>query len=179
MKKALAFIVLIGFAATLGAQSVAELARREKERRQSLGDRRAPIITNLDLLRSKKRPAIDVPPPVTDIDEFDDEADLDEAKRIPPPAAPAGDVAAEPDTGPKLEDQLNQVRGIIDLLTTKIAALKQAYSSQENMVPNYVIEQQLDETLERLREAEAQEARILGDIDRRNRERRRPSGPAS
>jgi hypothetical protein len=92
MKRAIVFLVLAGFAATLSAQSVADLARRERERRESLKGRRSPIITNEDLLRITKRPAIEISAPGWDVLEAD-EPDRGLGEEA---AAGAGAVAAAP-----------------------------------------------------------------------------------
>ena len=54
MKKALIFLAVLGLTASLGAQSVVELAKREKERREGLKGRHAVVVNNQDLLRVKK-----------------------------------------------------------------------------------------------------------------------------
>lgn len=198
MKRAIVFLIIAGFATTLGAQSVAELARKERERRESLRDRRAAVITNDDLLRLKKRPAIDVSsgPPGWDIVVADEpERGLDQdviaapgtaaaapagaSRRITPRVAPPGpsligdaettDQTAAPLGSGPLEAQLRAAEELVDLLETKMAALKQEYEFQTGMVPNYVIEQQLTETFQRLQKAQAQEARIRAEYEKRNR----------
>ena len=58
MKRALIFLAVIGFAASLGAQSLVELAKREKERRESFRGRHAVFVKNLDLLQVKKVAAV-------------------------------------------------------------------------------------------------------------------------
>jgi hypothetical protein len=78
MKKAMVFLVMLGFAATLGAQSLAELARLEKARRNSLGDRKAPVITNLDLLRVMKKPAVEIVVPPSEIAELEEDMGAEE-----------------------------------------------------------------------------------------------------
>jgi hypothetical protein len=184
MKKAMVFLVMLGFAATLGAQSLAELARLEKARRNSLGDRKAPVITNLDLLRVMKKPAVEIVVPPSEIAELEEDMGAEEevadesvepAAKEPAPVAtapPAGEAAVEvvtppleaPAAGPSLEEQLQASEELADLLQTKIAKLKQDYSFQESMVPNYVIERQLTETLERLSRAQAEATRLRREI---------------
>ena len=60
MKRVIILLIAAGFAATLSAQSVVDLARKEKERREALKDRRATVVTNDDLLRVTKRPAVEI-----------------------------------------------------------------------------------------------------------------------
>lgn len=201
MKRVITFLVMAGFAATLSAQSVAELARKERERRESLGDRRAAVVTNEDLLRLKKRPAVDVPGQarswdIVEADEPDRALDQDvlaapgtaaaaqpaapgATRRITPRVAPPGpsligdaettDQAAAPLGSGPLEAQLRAAEELVDLLETKMAALKQEFEFQTGMVPGYVIEQQLTETFQRLQKAQAQAARIRAEYEKRNR----------
>jgi len=66
-----------------------------------------------------------------------------------------------------LEAQLQAAEERVDLLETKMAALRQQYESQDAMVPGYVIQQQIAETSENLARAQAQLARIRGELDKR------------
>jgi hypothetical protein len=198
MKRAIVFLVLAGFAATLSAQSVADLARRERERRESLKGRRSPIITNADLLRITKRPAIEISAPGWDVleaDELDRGLGEDAAagagavaaappaadgtsRRITPRVAAPGpslmedaestDQSGGTGAGP-LDAQLRAAEELVDLLETKLAALKQEYEFQNNMVPNYVIEKELNDTLQRLQKAQVQEARIRAAAGKKSR----------
>lgn len=183
---------MIGFATALGAQSLVDLAKLEKERREGFKGRHAIVITERDLLRVKKRPAIEVAVESEVIPEPDEGEILDteSASETSPPAPAASIPPAEeaipgpivppvkaPDVGPALKDQLLAAEELADLLGTKIAKLRRDYSSQENMVPNYVIEQQLTETLQRLQNAQAEAVRLKREIDRVERERKLAANP--
>jgi hypothetical protein len=205
MKRLIALLIVFGFAATLSAQSVADLARKERERREALKGRRAVVVTNDDLLRITKRPAVEVSPQAAgwDIVEADEPDRIMEqeaaagpgavvsapsaaegtSRRITPRvAAPGPSLMGDPEAvdqtstgaGP-LEAQLQAAEELVDLLETKLAALKQEYEFQTSMVPNYVIEKQLNDTYQRLMKAQAQEARIRADFEKKSRERRPPA----
>lgn len=62
------------------------------------------------------------------------------------------------------EAQLKAAKELVDLLTTKMSALRQQFEYQDAMVPGYVTQQQLDETYQRLLKAQAQQARIEAQI---------------
>ena len=192
MKKTVVFLIMIGFAAALGAQSLVVLSRVEKARRASLAGRRAPVVTNADLLRVKLRPAVEVVVPEEEMGELGDETETSEG--LPAEAGgvesnvstpPAGEAAAAPpepgleasDAEPALQERLKTTEELTDLLKTKIAALNQDYSYQTNMVPNYVIEQQLTETLQRLQNAQAEVVRLKREIDRVEREKKLAANP--
>ena len=56
-------------------------------------------------------------------------------------------------------------------------ALRQQLEFQDAMVPGYVIQQQLDETNQRLLKAQAQQARIEDQISRKTTARKAPGEP--
>jgi len=76
-----------------------------------------------------------------------------------------------------LEAQLKASKDLIDLLTTKMNALRQQYEAQDSMVPGYVIQQQLDEMGQRLVKAEAQQARIEAMIENNGAAKKVPGKP--
>lgn len=202
VKRAVVLFIMAGFAATLSAQSVADLARREKERRESLKGREVRVVTNEDLLRVNKRPAVEVSarPAGWDIVEADEqdrdteqeaapgrvtvvsapEATEGSSRRITPRVtAPGpsltGDSGSADQAGAgsgALDAQLRAAEELVDLLETKLAALKQEYEFQNNMVPNYVIEKELNDTYQRLQKAQAQETRIRAEAGKKSRERK-------
>jgi len=194
MKKALIFLAVLGLTASLGAQSVVELAKREKERRASLKGPHAIVARNHDLLRVKKLPAVEVtnPDAVTNEPGQDfgedvaaDSADAEQSvppsgsgappiRRIVPRVAAAGptlmgDGAAtdQATSGVTLDAQLKSAQELVDLLTTKMNALRQQYEFQDAMVPGYVIQEQIAETNQRLLKAQAQEARIQAELEKK------------
>ena len=200
MKRLLLFIAILGLAASLSAQSLAELSKKEKARRESLKGRSAVVIKNADLLRVQKTPAVEVAPP---------EAEMTEAlEGEEPVGATGGGTASEPsgsgapsgrrmtprvgpdgplitgeanrdqaEGGGTLDAQLQASKNLVDLLTTKMNALRQQLEFQDAMVPGYVIQQQLDETNQRLLKAQAQQARIEDQISRKTTARKAPGEP--
>lgn len=193
MKRLFTLIAVLGLSASLGAQSLVELAKKEKARRESLKTHAA-VIKQADLLRVEKVPAVEVVPPEPDIvEELLGEGGGAEAdpvggeagaaslpsgsgapgRRIVPTVGPEGPLitgeAERDQTGPggTLEAQLTAAKDLVDLLTTKMNALRQQFEYQDAMVPGYVIQQQLDDTNQRLVKAQAQQARIEAQIAKR------------
>ena len=192
MKKALILFAVLALAASLGAQSLAELAKKEKARRESLKVPHAVVITNAGLLRVKKLPGVEITPPETGSGEaagaeaqgFEPATVPDEgesanspsgsgapqSRRIVPSVAPNGPlITGDPDRdqaegGGTLEARLKAANEQVDLLTTKMNSLRQQIENQDAMVPSYVIQQQLEETNQRLLKAQAQQARIEAQI---------------
>ena len=195
-------IVVLGLTASLGAQSLAELAKREKARRESLQGRRAVVITNADLMKVRKTAAVQVSEPEALADEpvedgglpADPETLSGEAeagnppsgsgapsgRRIVPRTAPDGPLITgevnrdREGGGGTLDAQLKSAKDLVDLLTTKMNALRQQFESQDAMVPGSVIQQQLDETNQRLVKAQAQQARIEALIAKQGPAKRAP-----
>ena len=197
MKKALIFLAVIGFTASLGAQSVADLAKREKERREGLKGRHAVVVKNIDLLRVQKLPAVEVIIPDTaaaeetlgeaqDVDPATISSDADQAvppsgseaspvqKIVPPVAADgstlmgSGESVNQASSGETLEVQLKAAADLVDLLTLKLSALRQQFEFQDAMVPGTVIQEQIVDTNQRLVKAQAQQVRIQAEIDKRD-----------
>lgn len=204
MKRFLICVAILGLAVSLSAQSLADLAKKEKARRESLKGRHAVVIKNADLLRVQKVPAVQVTNPDEALGEdlsgegqdIDPEAVAEAAepislpsgsgapgRRIVPKVGPDGPLItgeanrdqAEP--GGTLEAQLKAATELVDLLSTKMAALRQQFEAQDAMVPGYVIQQQLDETNQRLVKAQAQQARIEAQIAKGAGARKAPGEP--
>lgn len=168
MKRVLVILAVLGLAAALEAQSLAELAKREKARRETFRGRHAVVIKNKDLLQVKKAPAVEVNnPAVTDDGEqvpepVDPSTDIagGTGLRPRPAAGTEGDPGAEAEGGGPLEDQLKVVDGVVENLTNEMNALRLQFEAQDNMVPGYVIQQQMDELNQRLVKAQARQAAI-------------------
>ena len=169
MKRILVILAILGLAAALEAQSLAELAKREKERRETFRGRHAVVVKNKDLLLVKKAPAVEVNNPSVAGDEEQVSEPVDQTMddnaggtglRPRPAAGTEGDPSAEAEGGGPLEDQLKVVDVVVENLTNEMNALRQQFEAQDNMVPGYVIQQQMDELNQRLVKAQARQAAI-------------------
>jgi hypothetical protein len=179
MKKALIFLAVIGLAASLGAQSVADLAKREKERREGLKGRHAVVVKNRDLLRVQKLPAVEVTNPDAAVGEADQAvppsgSEAPPVRQIVPPVAADGltimgseDSVNQASSGETLEAQLKAAADLVDLLTLKLSALRQQFEFQDAMVPGTVIQEQIVDTNQRLVKAQAQQARIQAEMQKK------------
>lgn len=179
MKKAVLFLSILTVCVSLGAQSLADLARTEKARRESYRGRHAVVIRSEDLMRVQKVPAVEVIRPEGE----PTGAFETEGQPVEPGTASAAGEAANPQPGLSvpameppaaeqsapgtraganiaLEAQLSAARELVDLLTLKMSALRQQYEHQDAMIPGYVIQEQLAETEKRLLKAQSQLARI-------------------
>ena len=182
MKKALIFLAVIGLAASLGAQSLVELAKREKERRESFRGRHIVFVKNRDILQVKKVAAVEVTnPDAVPGDDLQGGAATDVSDDAGLARPPSGSKAASRPTlmgdnaptaategGGPLEDQLKAADELVDQLTTEMNALLQQYEAQNAMVPGSVIQQQLEETNQRLVQAQNRQARIRAKIGKKS-----------
>jgi type II secretory pathway pseudopilin PulG len=177
MKRALIVVAVLGLTASLGAQSLVELAQREKERRAQYRGRHAAVITSRELALVKKTGAVVVTLPESGSgDETWAEPGSETAETaydgglVTAPSDPgtAGDpgAAAEtaeeplPDSAEALAGQLRAVDELVESLTAEMNALRQRYESQNGMVPGAVILEQMEETNRRLTRVQARQAAI-------------------
>jgi hypothetical protein len=195
---------LIVLAGSVSAQSLVELAKQEKARRESFKGRHAQVIRAADLLRVQKVPGVQVAVPEPESGdtglaeglEAEPAAGIDEpdytvqpsgsgapSRRIMPAVAPNGPLITgeanrdQAEGGGTLEAQLKATQEQVDLLTTKMAALRQQFEAQDAMVPGSVIQQQMDETNQRLLKAQAQQARIEAMMGKTGTARKAPGEP--
>ncbi len=175
-------IVLTVFAALIGSlygQSVAELARQEKARRDGLGAKRAKVVTNADLAAVRKTPAIVVVNPETS-----EEANPSGVSAEPPADNSSGVVMTPrvikdgpgvfqdnsgsslgPATGADTASRLKAAEDLIDLLTTKINALMQQATNLDNMTPKDSIQRQIDETNQKLLRVQDEAAKLKAQLE--------------
>lgn len=175
MKRLFTVIVVMGLASSLGAQSLVELAKREKERRAQFQGRRGIVVTSRELRLVKKMNAVVVTPAegesgdgreadaaevptsgglLTERDEVRSEAAGQPAAQAQEPEEPLADTAEA------LADQLQAVDALVEDLTAEMNMLRQQFESQNAMVPGYVIQERLDDTGLRLARAQARQSAI-------------------
>ncbi len=188
MKRIWIVIAVMGLTASLGAQSLADLAKREKARRASL-PRHAVVIKNQDLLLVKKVPAVEVTRPEGwASEETQAAAENPYEAGVTPPGAES-ESGVEPGSaqnppvslaegGGTLEEQLKVLDARVEELTTEMNSLKQQYEAQNAMVPGSVIQQRMDETNQRLSQALARQAEVRAKLgNRAPAPKKEPGGP--
>ncbi len=179
MKKAAIGVFLCVFLANAaGAQSVAELARRQKARRAALKGKPAAVITNKDLAKVKRTPALVVQTPVEITAENVEEAvpaaeGGETATGAPAEAtaqaagtAPATQPAAPAETGALTEQQYKEKRDALaaaaarvqeyaDLLQLRLGQLWQQYYNLDDMAPKDAVQAQISEVYTKMQQAQA------------------------
>lgn len=191
-KKLLATLVLpLLLVSFLQAQSLAELAKKEKERRAALKGKRT-TITTADIAKVKKRPAVETAEQTQA--EGEEQAGEAGAQGLPegtaPPAGqqageaaqvaaepakagdpePAGDTAAP--TAQDIQKKQNELADIalqkaemVDLLTLKLNTLYQEFYGLDNLKSREMIQVQISDTYDKLLKAETESAKAKKDLE--------------
>jgi len=168
MKKIVSAAVFLILAGGLYGQSLVELSRREKARRESFKGKQAKVITNTDLAQVKKRPAILVAPSEAVPQEGAAAADgqpsqgaggaSDPDVMVPTviangPTITGPAAAALPTSAKDLEAKLKAAEDLVALLTDKMNMLLQQKENTNSVNPLDMVMQQIDETNRKLTEA--------------------------
>jgi len=186
VKKSLVFACLpLILASFLSAQSVTELAKKEKERRAAVKGKPGAVITNADLAKMKKKPAVEV---------AQTEKPAEEAQAGAEAGQPGAQPAAKPGTEDKTADQkapqqpapadqsvmaekdfkarmaelaqkAQDAQDMIDLLTLKMNALWQDFYNLSDVKARDYTQFQISETYDKLTKAEADAAKAKKDLD--------------
>jgi hypothetical protein len=185
MTKLLAALVLPLFLASfLQSQSLAELAKKEKERRAAMKGK-GTVITSADIAKVKKRPAVESVAETAAAGEegLAAEAAAGAQQEGAPPVVEAqaaeGAAAAEPspddqaaqakkDTEKKLAelaDLAKEKAELVELLNLKMNALYQEFYGLENLKSRELIQIQISDTYDKLLKAETDSAKAQKDLE--------------
>jgi hypothetical protein len=193
IKKIVAFAFLpLLLASFLSAQSVADLAKKERERRAAI-KKKPPVITNADLAKIKKRPAVETVPAETAQEQAlaEGEAAAQEGETPPPTEQQAGEeqgaaqVAQQPSaTAPppaepqptmserefknqllEYQGKVDQAQEMVDLYTLKMNGLWQEFYSLDDMKSRELIQLQISDTYDKLSKAQLDVDKAKKDLD--------------
>jgi hypothetical protein len=186
MKKILVVTIFVALVGSLYGQSVNELARREKARREALKGNRAKVITNVDLAAVRKTPAVIVVNPESAEESNASGIAGQESSGLTSGGAgdASGPVVMVPTViknGPVLmgnndssdlpasagdaESRLKAANELIDLLSTKMNALMQESNNLNTMTPKDVIQRQIDDTNRKLIRVQEEATRLKDQIE--------------
>jgi hypothetical protein len=179
MKKALTTILgILACASLLSPQSLSELAKQEKERREALKGKRPPVVTNADLAKTRKRAAIET--------RTDAEAAAPNAETVSPvePPEEAAVLPAEPAPSPPAQEAAPgseaetpapdlksltakhaQAKEYADLLELKMGALWQQFYSLNDTTPREAVQQEIALTFDKLEKAREAERLARKELD--------------
>jgi len=184
-KRVLALFVLPLFLATfLQSQSLADLAKKEKERRAAMKGKGGTVVTTADLAKVKRQSAVEsaaqeqtaeeaaqagqTPPPAGEAAAGAEKAKPEEEK--PAEETPPGEdkPMSEKDFQAKqaeLADVLKQKQEMIELLTLKLNSLYQEFHNTESIKSREIMQQQISDTYDKLLKAEADASKAAKDLE--------------
>ena len=156
MKRTGIFVILsLVFSSFLCAQTLAELAKQEKERRAKLTKQETVLITNKNITKYKKTAAVTIEPGTAPQSQPQTEARPETTtptvtEEIRP------EVKTPPQTDPQadFEQKLAKAEEYVDLLTIKMRGLWQEFYSMDDMTSRDSIQRQIDTTYRQLEKAQ-------------------------
>lgn len=168
--------VIIGFLSLLSlsssllfSQSLVELSKIEKERRERLINRKVTVITNATLRNLKKRPALTVTRPAVFGEELPQETAPPE-EPTPEKTELSGIEGTEgvdiEKTVAVLEEKWNAAKEMVVLLTTRINGLWQEFYSMDDMSDRGNIQKEISETAQKLEKVQQDEVKTKEELDK-------------
>jgi hypothetical protein len=164
-----ALLLPLFLASAATAQTLAEAAQKEKERREAMKSKPGVVVTNADLAKTRKKPAAAFPaggagteaPPGT---QAEDAGVAAEANRI------EADRQAEirkrfDEKKAALEARATQAKERAELLDLKLKSLQQQFHTYANMQTKDRVQQQIVETYQVLQAAAAEQVRAKAELD--------------
>lgn len=178
-------LLLVSF---LQSQSLADLAKKEKERRAALKGKHAAVVTTKDLAKSTRRPAVEAAEQEQAAEEAGVEtgeagAQAGQEGAAPPAAQQAAEAAVEPEKAAaeaeksaptpqdiqkkqnELADLAQQKAEMVDLLTLKLNSLYQEFYGLDNLKSREMIQVQISDTYDKLLKAETDSAKAKKDLE--------------
>lgn len=161
-------------------ENLAELARKERERRESLKGKKVRVITNKDLEKLTKTEALTLPPQTLETarpevtsppasqqvsgSQTSIPATVHKVNVENPPQGSGGvfpgTPAAQDVTGGSLEEAWKKAKEYVELLTLKLNSLWAEFYGQTDMKSKDYIQMQISETYDKLTKAQEEEARL-------------------
>lgn len=173
------FIPLL-LASFLQSQSLSELAKKEKERRAALKGKKTVVITDADLAKVKRRPAVESAEQGQTVEEAaaqEGQADVKAQQGETPPAAEKPAEQTPPGETPAMSEKefqakqaefvevCEQKQEMIDLLTLKLNSLYQEFYGLDNMKSREIIQLQISDTYDKLLKAETDAKKANKDLE--------------
>jgi hypothetical protein len=179
---ALSFLIAL-LASLLYPQSLAEIAKKERERRAKLKGRTSVVVTNADLAKMKKKPALEIPPPPPEPLPENPAASEVTTSIEEEPQAPGVTAALPPESGAPssdlktLQERWEKAKEYVELLTLKMSALWQQFYGLGDAGAKEAVQQAIGETFIRLQNAQEEETRTLLELEKFLQERKSESTP--
>ncbi len=163
-------VLTISLVQAASGQSLAEAAKKEKERRENLKGKTSIVVTNADLAGIKRKPAIASESPAESAKPAAAAAEklADAGRGGTAPAADPQDEARKKFEEKKsdLEARLDKAKELVELLGLKMNALWQQFYSFNTMTPKDQVQKQIRETHLKLQAAQAAEKKIKDELEK-------------
>lgn len=194
-KSFLWFALLIFVASSSFPQTLAEIAKKERERRESLKGKKGIVVTNADLANLKKKPALEIPPVVVDQEKTGTptaepakpsaEASSEETSRagepsVPsPPSSPLAQEQALSEANRKsLQERWEKAKEYVELLTLKMGALWQELANVDAPSAKEAVQLAIAETFLKLQSAQEEEEKARQELEKFLGQMKRESSPS-
>jgi len=172
-------LLLVSF---LLSQSLVDVAKKEKERRETLKGKKVVVVTNADLTKLKKKPSVVTAQlePATAETITEAEAEFKEQENPPtgeylqevtpkveeaPEAEAVGKKSGE-ELRAELEEKWNKAKEYVDLLGTKMNGLWQKFYSFDDMISRDSIQKEISDTYVKLLKAQEDEVKAKEELDK-------------
>jgi hypothetical protein len=165
------------------SQTLAEIAQKERERRASLKGKKAVIVTNADLAKLKKKPAVEVSPAQVALEPKGTETPEPappaamESQSLPFPGEQPAQRAAQISLA-ELQVRWEKAKEYVELLTLKMGALWQEFYSLDDMTSREAIQLAISETFIKLEKAQEDEAKAQRELEAFVNQQKKKSTPS-
>jgi hypothetical protein len=168
------FILFLGVC-FLSSQSLVEVAKKEKERREKLKGKKSIVVTNEILEKKKLEPSISIRSAESPKSEVSAVTEMPERRSLDQISLQA--LSDKDQTSffdlESLETKWNETQEQVALLTLQLSALWQKYYSMNDMTPRNLIQQQISETYLRLQKAQSDADQAKKDLEEARRMKRK------
>jgi hypothetical protein len=171
IEKAVSCLLLLFMAGSFGlSQTLAEIAKKERERRENLKGKKGIVVTNADLARLKKKPALEIPPAPPEQQPVEQTAlttpsPAEEAAKLSEPIGPP--QREETETSLKnLQEKWEKAKEYVELLTLKMSALWQQFYALDNLSSKEAVQQAIAETFIKLQDAQTEETKARQELEK-------------
>jgi len=176
-KKTITALIVFMLGSFLYSQSLVELAKKEKERRENLKGQKSQVITNAHLNKIKRGEAIEVPPAENKPENAQNNP---KSEPSPPPlintpakinsdkTTPRNLEMEGPESLEKLEEKWKKAEEMVSLLNLKMSALYQKYYNGDELTPRQKIEMEISKTYQQLQAAQKEAEKAKAEFDRAN-----------
>ncbi|MFZ2054501.1 MAG: hypothetical protein WAU81_09915 [Candidatus Aminicenantales bacterium] len=167
---ALSFLITL-LVSLLYPQTLAEIAKKERERRAKLKGRTSVVVTNADLAKMKKKPALEIPPAPPELLPGNTEAPEAPPSTAAEPQEPPATTAFPPESSAPadlktLQERWEKAKEYVELLTLKMSALWQEFYGLGDAGAKEAVQQAIAETFIKLQNAQEEETQVRLELEK-------------